>query len=344
MAGFEYIKRLGSGYFGEVWDVNDTGLDAKFALKLIPPDKVINPDNFYQEAQTLKAAEHNNIVRVFETGKMSDGKIYVKMEFLKNGSVEDQASGGYVGLTMAKKLMVDMLRGLEHAHTKGIVHRDIKPANILIGDANEGKLSDFGLALPDLKKIDTSTLKKYQYWMHLAPEVDDMKDYTYLSDIYSCGMTLYRLVNGDIYLPTLPGGALRKQIKTGKFPDRKNYREFIPISLKRVINKALNVDPSARYQSAEAMRHALEQVPLFVNWTEHLLTNGVEWKASRDGNVYSVKRIKNKKGTWDVEFKKGKTVAELRKVNRLCLQRGSLAQALQHSKSILQDIVTGKEA
>lgn len=343
MASFEFIKRLGSGYFGEVWYVNDTGLDSKFALKLIPPDKVINPDNFYQEAQTLKAAEHDNIVKVFEAGEMDDGNVYVKMEFLKNGSLEDEASGGYVALTRAKKLMVDMLRGLEHAHSKGIVHRDIKPANIMIGDTKEGKLSDFGLALPDLTKIDTSTLKKYQYWLHLAPEVNKLEDYTHLSDIYSCGMTLYRLVNGDIYIPTLPGIDLRKRIKAGNFPDRKNYREFIPISLKRVINKALTIDPEKRYQSAEAMRHALEQAPLFINWTEHLLPNGTEWKTSHNHTVYNVKRTKNKKGSWDVEVKKGKTLADLRKVNRLCAEGGTLIQAIQQTKSVLRDIVTGKE-
>ena len=163
-ATFDYTKRLGYGFFGEVWKVRDTGLDSIFALKLIPPDKVVNQKNFYQEAQILKAAEHPNIVQVSETGSLTDGRIYVKMEFLKNGSLEDEASGAFVPLTRAKKLMVDVLRGLDHSHLRGIVHRDIKPANILIGDSKEGKLSDFGLALPDLKKVDIAALKEYQYW------------------------------------------------------------------------------------------------------------------------------------------------------------------------------------
>lgn len=150
---FDYIKRLGAGFFGEVWKVQDLGLDATFALKLIPPNKVINSENFYQEAQTLKAVENPNVVQVFETGKMSDGNIYVKMEFLKNGSLEDEASGSYVPLTRSKKLMIDVLRGLEFAHSKSIIHRDIKPGNILIGDSKEGKLSDFGMAMPDWKKL-----------------------------------------------------------------------------------------------------------------------------------------------------------------------------------------------
>lgn len=342
MAEFQYIKRLGAGYFGEVWSVNDTGLNAIFALKLIPPDKVINPSNFYQEAHVLKAAEHNNIVKVYEAGEMEDGRIYVKMEYLQNGSLEDEASGGYVALTRAKKLMIDILRGLEYAHSRGIVHRDIKPANILIGDSKEGKLSDFGLALPDLTKIDTSTLKKYQYWMHLAPEVNKIEDYTYLSDIYSCGMTLYRLVNGDVYVPTLSGPTLRAEIKAGRYPDRTKYREFIPTSLRRVINKALTVNPSDRFESAEKMRHALEQVALNINWSEHLQTNGIEWKTSHNKEVYQVKRFKNKKGTWDVEVKKGKSLAELRKVNKYCLENESLKKAIQHTKNILQGLVSGK--
>lgn len=343
MAAFQYIKRLGSGYFGEVWSVVDTGLDAIFALKLIPPDKVINPLNFHQEAQTLKAAEHNNIVKVFEAGEMDDGTIYVKMEFLENGSLEDEASGGYVALTRAKRLMVDILRGLEYAHSKKIIHRDIKPANILIGDAKEGKLSDFGLALPDLSKIDTSTLKKYQYWLHLAPEVNKIEDYTYLSDIYSCGMTLYRLVNGDVFTPTLLASALRAQIKSGKYPNRTNYREFIPSSLKRVINRALSISPSDRFQSVEAMRHALEQVNLNFNWHEKLLANGIRWKATHNKEMYQVSRVKNKKLTWDVEVKKGKSLIELRRVNKLCCENVMLPKAIQHTKKVLQNFVSGKE-
>ena len=78
--GFDFKKRLGAGYFGEVWLAIDLGLCSECAVKCIPPDKVINKDNFYQEAQTLKAAEHPNIVAVTETGELDDNRIYVVME------------------------------------------------------------------------------------------------------------------------------------------------------------------------------------------------------------------------------------------------------------------------
>jgi serine/threonine protein kinase len=77
---FDFKKRLGSGYFGEVWLAIDVGLNASCALKCISPDKIINKDNFFQEAQVLKMAEHPNIVQVKETGRLDDGRIYVAMD------------------------------------------------------------------------------------------------------------------------------------------------------------------------------------------------------------------------------------------------------------------------
>jgi serine/threonine protein kinase len=73
----------------------------------------------------------------------------------------------------------------------------------MIGKSGEGKLSDFGLAIPDIASVDASQFKQYQYRLHLAPEVRKMTDYTQVSDIYACGVTLYRLVNGDTYLPSI---------------------------------------------------------------------------------------------------------------------------------------------
>ena len=69
-AKFDYRQRLGAGNFGEVWLVNDTGLDTERALKIIPPDKVPNPKNFFQESQILQAVAHPNVVRVYEAGTL----------------------------------------------------------------------------------------------------------------------------------------------------------------------------------------------------------------------------------------------------------------------------------
>ncbi|HEX04868.1 MAG TPA: serine/threonine protein kinase, partial [Bacteroidetes bacterium] len=324
------------------WLAIDLGLCSECAVKCIPPDKVINKDNFYQEAQTLKAAEHPNIVAVTETGELDDNRIYVVMENLPNGSLEDEAQGGYIPLSRAKKLMIDVLRGLSHAHAKNIVHRDIKPGNIMIGNNNEGKLSDFGLAIPDINTLDLSAVKGYQYILHLAPEVNKFSEYTELADIYACGVTLYRLVNGDNYLPAIAPKKARKLAKKGEFPDRTSYRGFIPAAMKKIINKAMSIDPNDRYQSAEEMRRALEQVQVAVDWEENILANGRQWIGISGGKNIEVDRIKQKNGKWEVIVKKGNKGKQLRKDNAACKADLNKKQAMRAAYRILQRFVSGK--
>ncbi len=336
---FDFKKRLGSGHFGEVWLAVDTGLNYECALKCIPPDKIINKDNFYQEAQILKTAEHPNIVKVTETGELNDKRIYVVMEYLKQGSLEDEASGGYVYLSRARRLMVDVLRGLEYAHSKDIIHRDIKPANIMIGNAFEGKLSDFGLALQDLASIDLTSIKKYQYLLHLAPEVRKFEDYTKLSDIYACGMTLHRLVNGHSLPPAISPQDARNLAILGKFPDRNKYRDFITKQLEALINRALSVNPDQRFQSAVEMRHALEQIAIHADWEEVKTATGNQWTCERNSINYLLQKEKRCNGTWSVTFSKGKDKSKLRRDKSCCSSSLLSKDATKMAQKVLQDLV-----
>ena len=338
-AGFDFKRRLGSGHFGEVWYVIDTGLQCERAVKMIPPEKVINQKNFFQEAQVLKAAEHPNIVTVFETGEMDDGRIYVAMEYLSNGSLEDEVSGAYLKLSRAKKIMIDVLRGSKLCPFSKIVHRDIKPANIMIGSGGEGKLSDFGLALPDIKNLDLSAVKQYQYLLHLAPEVNKFSDYTYRADIYACGMTLYRLVNGDSYIPTIPPQRARVLARKGEFPDRKKYRGFVSRSFRNVINKAIKPKPEDRYKNVDEMRHALEKVKVSIDWDESKLAAGKMWSGLKDNIHIQIERIPQQNGKWEVIIRKGKDKMKLRRDNSICKGNMTLKQAKSYSYSVLQNMV-----
>jgi len=342
-ADFDFQKKLGEGQFGEVWLAIDTGLNTERAVKLIPPSKVFNPDNFFQEAQILKAAEHANVVRVEETGMMEDGQIYVAMEYLPAGSVGTKSKITYLELPFAKRIMIDSLRGLEHAHSKGILHRDIKPANILIGHNGEGKLSDFGLAIPIGANLSTLGVKNRAYISHLAPEVYSSQTYSVVSDIYACGVTLYRLVNGDSYLSKLPLMQTMTACMQGKYPDRTLYRAFIPKSLKMVINKAMRVDPSKRYQSAQEMRHALERIVVKVNWDEITLQNGYLWRCDRGNKCYEVLRARMSDNTWSVIVRKGREGKSLRRISALCEKGLTKAEANRIAKRVLQDFALGKE-
>ena len=340
---FDFKERLGSGYFGEVWHAVETGLGCEVALKCISPGKIVNQANFFQEAQILKASEHSNIVRVYDTGILPDSRIYVSMEYLEKGSLEDEVRGAPLALSRTKRLMIDVLRGLGHAHDNGIVHRDIKPANILIGDSGEGKLSDFGLALPNIRSLDTKQLKQYQYALHLAPEVRRVQDYTRLSDIYSCGVTLYRLINGDSSLPQINPARAQALARRGEFPPRDKYRDYIPISLKRMINMALNVDPSRRYQSAEEMRHALEHQRLRVDWTESANPARSVWNGSDESSFhYEVIKARRLGHGWHVQTRKGATTTALRCLNQMCFVNMKKQEADKKTRKILQGFVSGR--
>jgi eukaryotic-like serine/threonine-protein kinase len=337
---FEYKKELGSGYFGKVWLAVDKGLNCECALKCIPQDKLINKGNFYYEAQILKAATHSNIIKVTETGEFTDKTIYVVMEYLKRGSVGDEVVKRYMCLSRARRLMIDVLRGLEYAHSKNIIHRDIKPANILIGNSDEGVLSDFGLSFQDLPSADLTPLnQKYQYMLHLAPEVKEFKDYTKLSDIYACGMTLYRLVNGDSFLPMISPQGAHLSAKLGKFPDRNKYRDFIPKNLKILINKALNVDPTKRFQSASEMRHALEKVAIYADWEESETASGKQWICEKHSIKYLLQKDQNLDGKWTVTFSKGKSTSKMKKIKASCGSGLSLAKATACVQKVLQELV-----
>lgn len=304
---------------------------------------VLNKQNFFQEAQLLKAVEHPNIVRVHETGQLTDGRLYVAMEYLSKGSLEDEAKGNFIPLTRAKRLMIDVLRGLDYAHSQGVIHRDIKPANILIGDSGEGKLSDFGLAIPAGLDLRGLGVKNYAYTLHLAPEVKGPNDHTVLTDIYACGVTLYRLVNGDTFLPAIPPTEVLKLARQGKFPDRTAYRDFVPRPIRPITNRALNTNPADRYRSTEEMRHAIEQVVIEKNWGEKALHNGYEWTCGWNKRCYEVTRLRRPDGMWNVIVRKGRTRKALRRLSSLCVEAVPKGKAEQHSRRVLQDFVLGKE-
>ncbi|OGX18438.1 MAG: hypothetical protein A3K83_03290 [Omnitrophica WOR_2 bacterium RBG_13_44_8b] len=339
---FDFKKRLREGRFGEVWLANDIGLNAECAVKCIPPDKVVNQHNFFHEAHILKTAQHTNIIKVLGSGKLNDGRIFVAMEFLKKGSLEDESMGAYIPLTRARQIMIDVLRGLEHAHSKDIIHRDIKPANILIGDSGEGKLSDFGLAVCGVKHLQPDAIKDYKYRMHLAPEVKSLNDYSYMSDIYACGVTLYRLVNGDSYIRTIPFERFKEEAEKGTFPDRNSYREFVPKSLKLIINKALSINSILRFKSAKEMRRALEQVKIHMNWNEQLFLDRIKWSASWGNKCYIVERIRIDPNRWQIITRKGSSKHSLRSIKKYCFKALSERESIKKTSKILQDFVNGK--
>lgn len=313
MPDFTKIERLGAGHYGEVWLVYDAAVDRNRCVKFIPPYKITDPSDFYSEPKALIDVKHENIVEVLDAGTNDDGSLYIVMEYLKNGSLADKTKGApIINLNSAIKLICESCRGLEYAHSREYLHRDIKPANILVGNNGEAKLSDFGLAT----KVSKDALGSPQgYYTHLAPEVITNDITSIQTDIYALGMTAYRIINGDAFLDTpRTYDELFDWIITGKYPNRNHYRPYVPVQLKKSINKALNINPDKRYKSASDFRHDLERILIHCYW---------KWKQFRDCIEYNTKidnakikiQIFSKRAKFDIISHKSVNNSNWRKIN-----------------------------
>ena len=316
MPDYDLEKRLGNGAFGEVWLGDDRALGVKRAIKFVPPHKINNPTNFYEEPHTLVSLKHDNVIEITDAGQTSDGKLYIAMEYYPNGSLSDLTKGSIVPLFESVKYAGDICRGLEYAHSRDFIHRDIKPANIILDNSGNARLSDFGLAT----RVNVEgTASPYGYIGHLAPEVITAGITDKRTDIYAVGVTLYRLVNGDSYLPmTIDPDDLLEMIKIGSFPNRNNYRPFIPTQIRTVINRALSLNPDDRYQSASDLRHAIEKIRIYTSWLPKTIQNGTEWNCIVGNMEYSAKSIRQSHGCFDFELFKGQKGKNKRIVNADC--------------------------
>jgi len=169
------------------------------------------------------------------------------MEYHPKGSI---ANIKFVSRRQLVDIAIHVLRALEHAHGKGFIHRDIKPYNILLNKYQKAILTDFGLSA---KINDLANAPQYQYRYHIAPEVVTSKEKeNFKTDLYALGVTMHRLINGDPgWLETIEPDRLFEKIIKGKYPARTNYRPDIPLSLMKIVNRALNINPLKRYQSAK---------------------------------------------------------------------------------------------
>src|SRR5262249_26098628 len=133
---------------GEVYLAQDTKLDRKVAVKVLPADVASNADRmsrFVREAKAAAALNHPNIAHIYEIGE-AEGTHYISMEFVEGVTLRDKIHYERSGLGKLLRYLQHTAEGLAKAHGAGIVHRDLKPDNIMISNDGHAKILDFGLA------------------------------------------------------------------------------------------------------------------------------------------------------------------------------------------------------
>jgi len=142
---YQKLRRLGAGYFGEVWLERDQGLNRLCAAKYLngPGSRgLIDP---FGEARTMLRAEHEHVVTVY-AAEIESGVPVIRMEYLEAGSVADLSKNRPLPVLEASRIIEDACRGLESLHAADMLHRDLKPANLMIDANGKVKVSDFGLS------------------------------------------------------------------------------------------------------------------------------------------------------------------------------------------------------
>jgi hypothetical protein len=199
-------KKLGEGGMGAVYRGFHTLLRKDVAVKLILPQFLAYPgarERFLREARLATEITAEEVVRLFECG-VQDGEYYMVMEFVDGGGLDQLlAREGPLPVARAARIILDVARGLQLAHRKGIIHRDIKPANILLTKDGRAKIADLGLA----KSLGpaygpgssggTSVGVPMGSPGYMAPEqIADTSSVDHRADIFSLGATLYLMVAG----------------------------------------------------------------------------------------------------------------------------------------------------
>ena len=268
---YEILSRLGAGGMGEVYLAQDTKLDRKVALKILPAEVADDKDRmrrFVQEARAAAALNHPNIAHVYEIGE-AEGVNFITMEFVDGTTLREVIRDIDTDLKTGLRYLQQVAEALAKAHDVGIVHRDLKPDNIMITHEGHAKIVDFGLAKRtaaqptsnnSVEASEVTTVIVQEHTMpglifgsvgYMSPEqaLGRTSQIDHRSDVFSFGCVLYEIITRRrAFEGTDTIDTLNKIIHRPVAPIA-DSRPDIPIHLERIVERCLLKDPGARYQS-----------------------------------------------------------------------------------------------
>lgn len=261
---YELGERLGSGGMSTVRLAFDRRLERHVAVKLLAEhlaDDRQFVSRFRREALSAARLVHPNIVQVFDFGFDDEsGRYFIVMEAVRGQSgAQLLHDRGYLAVDEAIKIVGQAARGLDHAHRNGVIHRDVKPGNILLGDDGSVKIADFGIAKAMAEESGITQIGSVVGTAsYLAPEQAMGGDVGPAADIYALGVVTFQMLAARLpyEAESLTALALKQQREAPPLLDQLNAE--VPAEVALVVDRALSIDPGARYASAEAYAKALD--------------------------------------------------------------------------------------
>ena len=270
MAHYRVLEKLGQGGMGVVYKALDEHLDRFVAIKVLPPERVSDPERrrrFVQEAKAASSLNHPNIVTIYDIAQ-EGGVEFIAMEFVDGKTLDDLIPARGLRLNTALKHAVQIADALAKAHSAGIVHRDLKPGNVMVTEDGLVKILDFGLAklterapagdeLTRTLRPETEKNTILGTVAYMSPEQAEGGKVDARSDIFSLGSLLYEMLTGSRAFPG-PSNMSVLAAVINKEPARLGVN--VPHDLEKLISRALRKDPSRRFQHMDDVKVALEEL------------------------------------------------------------------------------------
>jgi serine/threonine protein kinase/Tfp pilus assembly protein PilF len=266
LSHYRIVSKIGAGGMGEVYLAQDTKLDRKVALKILPAEVAADRSRmsrFVQEAKTASALNHPNILTIYEIDQ-ADSIYFIATEFIDGVTLRERIRKASMKLGEVLDVAIQTASALSAAHAAGIVHRDIKPENIMLRRDGIVKVLDFGLAklterlAPD--SVDTEAPTSFKTdpgtvvgtAVYMSPEQARGMPVDARTDIFSLGIVLYEMVAGCLPFAGSTSSEVLAAILSDKEPQPlARYSREVPAELERLVAKALRKNRDQRYQTVQ---------------------------------------------------------------------------------------------
>ena len=271
---YRILEKLGGGGMGVVYKAEDIKLGRVVALKVLPPERVADPNRrrrFIQEARAASALNHPNIITIHDIDE-AEGVHFIAMEFVQGKTLDQMVARHRLPVNEALKVAVQMATALAKAHSASIVHRDLKPTNVMVTDEGLVKVLDFGLAklteaAPTSEGETVATLEPITEEGtivgtvgYMSPEQAEGKPVDARSDIFSFGSVLYEMLTGQRAFQGETKASTIAAILREEPKPLSEVAEGLPREVERVVKRCLRKVRERRFQYMADVRVALEEL------------------------------------------------------------------------------------